>query len=337
MLMGIVKKINDEFYIEFNARGLLYQKKAGSNRVKAEALLKETERKIAKGEMGVIVRDIEYKIFFQSFLEYALRSHTPITFSRFSHVLDEFSRFLDSDCSAVIKLSHITPSIFEQWRAKFIVTNKYPQGEKLARRYNIYLLLMREVFEHARALGWINDNPTLHTHFIEHKNYFKIKMLTGDDKRKVLALSSDRLDDQVLKVLILTGLQVTEFRVLRWDQIDLEQSQIVIDYENFKRVIPMGRTVKDIFYNAYASKKNDNIFPESLNENLLCKRLEDCLGCDEVGLISLRHTFISRILGSSISLSKLYLLAGFQDIARLYSFLDLKKNKLMAIRSYTGF
>ena len=44
--MGTVRKIGNEYYIEFYARGLLYQQKAGQQKEVAEQMLKEVEEKM---------------------------------------------------------------------------------------------------------------------------------------------------------------------------------------------------------------------------------------------------------------------------------------------------
>ena len=68
------------------------------------------------------------------------------------------------------------------------------------------------------------------------------------------------------------------------------------------------------------------------NRRLIDKMLADVTGNDTVHLIHLRTTFIQNTLSRLISLSKLYLLAGFKDIMKLYGFVDLQKTQLTMIQ-----
>jgi len=48
--MGQIRKINEVYYIEFYARGLLYSQVAGNNLENAQTLLAQVEEKIAAGK-----------------------------------------------------------------------------------------------------------------------------------------------------------------------------------------------------------------------------------------------------------------------------------------------
>ena len=59
--MGTIRKIGDEYFIEFFARGLKYQQKIGLDPARAEQALKEIEAQIARGEALTIVREMIFK------------------------------------------------------------------------------------------------------------------------------------------------------------------------------------------------------------------------------------------------------------------------------------
>ena len=156
--MGQIKKIGDEYYIEFYARGLLYQQKAGPDKVQAERLLNDIESKIAQGEAATIVRDVDVDIFFKTFLENAAVEHTPKTLARYQDVTSHFVQFLPRD---IQKLSSITPRVIEDYRAHLWQQN--PQ----VLNFNIFLL--RDIFDYSIKLGYLNDNPTLHIKFLNQE------------------------------------------------------------------------------------------------------------------------------------------------------------------------
>src|SRR5690242_10044769 len=109
--MGSIHKIGNEYYVEFKARGLTCQQKAGADLTKAEELLRQIEEKIAKGELQTIVREIARDIFFAEFLEYAQAQYHPYTVRRLTLAIAHFEKFLDTDLPEIRKLSQITPRV----------------------------------------------------------------------------------------------------------------------------------------------------------------------------------------------------------------------------------
>ena len=160
--VGEVKKIGDEYYIEFYARGLLYQQKAGTDQAAAERLLAQIESKIAHGESATIVRDVDVDIFFQTFLECAAKEHTPKTLKHYQSLIDNFIQFLPQE---IHKLSSITPRVIEEYR--FDLFDQKPPIK--AEMINFYLFLLRDIFDYSIKLGYLNDDPTFHVRFLDQK------------------------------------------------------------------------------------------------------------------------------------------------------------------------
>ena len=164
--MGQVRKIADEYYIEFHARGLLYQQKAGKDHTHAQKMLQQVEQKIAQGELLTIVRDVDIDIFFNSFLEHAQKERTVKTFGRFEQTVKHFNAFLNKKFPQSKKLSEITPKVIEHYRAYLIKRAKESTPPVKPRIINFTLLLLRDILEYGIKLGYINDNPTLHARFV---------------------------------------------------------------------------------------------------------------------------------------------------------------------------
>lgn len=179
--MGTIHKIGDTYYIEFEARGLKYQQKAGDDEVKARELLAATEEKIRRGEMSAVVRDVPIEIFVKDFAEFSVKNYPPRTDSRLQAALKHFTDFLARQYPNLFLLSVVTPKIIEEY--KFF----YARGGSKPWRINFTLLLLREIFEYAIKMGYLNDNPTLHIRCVQ-------------DKRKVpLWVTNDRLTLEVLE------------------------------------------------------------------------------------------------------------------------------------------
>jgi hypothetical protein len=157
--MGQIRKIGDNFYIEFYARGLMYSQIAGPTLADAERLLKETESKIAGGEALTVVREIDLGRFFEQFLIYAGQEFSPKTFRRFSQAAQHFGDYIRAKCPQVMHISHVTPAVVDGYK---IFLSTFAD----AKLVNFTILLLSEAFEYAIKLGFINDNPCLHVRLL---------------------------------------------------------------------------------------------------------------------------------------------------------------------------
>ncbi len=169
--MGDIKKIGDEYVIEFFARGLNYRQKAGKDRAQAESLLKDIEGKIARGEAAMMVRDVDYDIFFHDFLSEASRVHPSQSVVRFKQLVGGFQDYLKSECSELKKLSEITPRVIELYK-HFLVKQK-PSATRSVNPHaiNFSLILLKIVLEYAIKWGYLNDNPTTHISLLDRSKF----------------------------------------------------------------------------------------------------------------------------------------------------------------------
>ena len=160
--MGEIHKIGDVYYIKFYARGLLYSQAAGSDKQAAMRMLEKVEAKIAGGEALTIVREIDLDVFGEQFLSQAKEQFSLKSIGRFLSTWNHFKSFLKEEYPPIIKLSHITPLVIESYKTYLAKTQK-------PKVVNFTLLLLREILEYGIKIGFINDNPTLHTSLLEMK------------------------------------------------------------------------------------------------------------------------------------------------------------------------
>ena len=153
--MGQIRKINDVYYIEFYARGLLYSQVAGNSIEEAQKLLGQVEEKISGGEALTIARHIDLPDFFERFLSESGAQQSPKTVKRFAATIKHFSSFLGSNFPQISQLAQLTPAIMESYKVHLVKTQK-------AKIVNLSILLIRDVLEFGIKLGFINDNPSLH-------------------------------------------------------------------------------------------------------------------------------------------------------------------------------
>jgi len=157
--MGQIRKINDVYYIEFHARGLLYSQVAGSNLEEAKNLLLQVEEKIAGGEALTITRYIDLAPFFERFQSEVRTRHSPQSVKRYAAVINHFSGFLNDNFPQVHQLAQLTPAIIESYKVYLSKTQR-------VKIVNFTILLIRDILEYGIKLGFINDNPSLHVRLL---------------------------------------------------------------------------------------------------------------------------------------------------------------------------
>lgn len=337
--MGNIRKINDEYYIEFQARGLLYQQKAGKDIARARQLLAGIESKIQKGEMGTLARDVDIDIFFQTFLESARQEYAPRSFRRFEAVIGNFHGYLKKEFSGVVKLSGVTPAVIDSYRAFLI--KPAPLSAK-PNFVNFALLLLRVVLDHGLKLGYINDNPTIHVRFCEFPRHPGPATLTDHDLEKLLESCSVENKD-LFTFLAGTGVRAAEALELRWQNVD-SSTPLRINPEQAKRVewvdfqkrslkiaqreVPMDMDVFALLERKAATgAANENRFvfagagekrPEiSELEKDLARSLRRCKLAENIHLRTFRHSFVRRLLEGGVAPVRVCRLMGFEDIARI--------------------
>ena len=318
--MGDIRKINDEYYIEFHARGLLYQQKAGKDIARARQLLTEIESKIQQGEMGTIVRDVDVDIFFQTFLESARQEYAPRSFRRFEAMVGNFHGYLKKEFPKVVKLSGITPAVIDSYRVFLVTPSPLSPKPNLV---NFTLLLLRVVLEHGLKLGYINDNPTLHVRFCELPRHPGPATLTDHDLEKVLEGCSAQNKD-LFTFLAGTGVRVAEALALRWQNVDFQkrslkiaQREVPMDMDVFallERKAATGAANENGFVFAGPAKKQPRI--SELEEDL-ARSVRRCKLAENIHLRTFRHSFARRLLEGGVAPVRVCRLMGFEDIARI--------------------
>ncbi len=239
--MGEVKKINDEYYIEFFARGLKYQQKAGSDRVKAEALLATIEDKIAKGEAAMIVRDVDIDIFFLDFDEYGAKTYTPKTFKRYQSTAKHFFSFLRTQLPALIKLSQVTPNVIEQYKGYLQKISDPKQKKRTPKTVNLTLILLKDILEYARKLGYLNDNPAIHTPLVKIKHHQK-KLFGEEDLHKILHAIPEGIAFAI-ETILNSGITAQELVNLKWEDVSWERRTVKITGGTGNGFVRLPRTI----------------------------------------------------------------------------------------------
>jgi len=158
--LGQIRKINDVYYIEFHARGLLYSQVAGPNLETAQELLASVEQMIAGGEALTIPRHIDLPDFFERFIiEAKVQGHSSASILRLSQVIKHFSSFIANNYPKLHQLDGLTPAVMESYKIFLVRSQK-------VKIVNLTILLIRDVLDFGIKLGFINDNPSLHVRLL---------------------------------------------------------------------------------------------------------------------------------------------------------------------------
>jgi len=312
--MGTIQKIGEDYFIEFYARGLKYQQKAGPDRKAAQKALEEIEAKIARGEAAIIVRDVDIDIFLKDFLYYSQTQHTPKTVRRFQSLKKCFLSFFEKQMPTVVKLSQVTPVVVEQYK------NSLRQPKVI----NLTIILLREVFAYAIKLGYLNDDPSLHIRFVNPVKAKKISVVTEEEKVILMKYASPGLA-MIIEVILGTGMSVEELTDLTWADIDWPNQVIRVPSRQGCDT-PMVSKVIEIFKGRKGGRQRSGyIFIDKegrkLNVMLLKKELRKIVRQSdlkkEITFDTFCHTFAQGLIRKNISWGRLYRILGCDDIAQI--------------------
>lgn len=334
--MGTVRKMGQEYFIEFEARGLKYQQKAGADEPAAWKLLSEIEEKIACGEVGIVVRDVLVPAFLEDFLSTAATRYPAQTMNRFKSTANHFQEFLETQFRHVEVLSQITPKIVEAYKAqlrKASRRNEFPPNPKVI---NLTLLLLREIFEHGIRLGFLNDNPGLHVDFLSDWRK-ELSLISVEDLQKILTLASAQLQ-RVAKIILATGLHPREICQLTVADVNYGAHEFRTGDprsrgRNFMvRQLPLTPVVLELFGGASpAISANGFLLNEAPGKPLTWEVLDaEWRQCCRTAafngiphLTGLRSHFVQQIVARGVSLVRVATILGYGDVAGVLKYIEL--------------
>jgi len=323
--MGEIKKIEDEYYVEFVARGLTYQQRGGKSKKEAQKLLKDIEAKIAQGELGTLDHDVDVDIFLKTFLEYAKKEHSAQTYLRFIQCIKYFEEFLNKETDSVVKLSDLTPRIIEQFICFLKDHADFKERDSNTTAINLQIYLMREILQHGITLGNINDNPTLHVVFLKGRQGKRPETLNEEELKSLTQGARDNLK-RIMRLIYHTGLRLEELVVLEPKDINFEKRCImVVSFKGNKQL----ESLREIPIDAQAEKiLKDGVLKFGEHEDGLKRALDEFLNerGEKLTFNCFRHSFARRHLEKGISLIRLQKLMGVEDIAQMMIYADFSLN-----------
>ena len=328
--MGTVRKINDEYFIEFFARGLKYQQKAGRDKLEAQKALKEIEAQIAKGEAAIIVRDVDLDIFFYDFLESLALDRFHKTISRYQSAVTHFQQYLRLEHANLRRLSEITPRIIEEY--KLYLSKSFPPENSISPHVvNLTLILLRDALQYAIKLGYLSDNPVLHIRFVSgSRSSSKVLSVLTDEEILSVLTSAPKDFKPVIEFMFLTGLRSWELIDLKWSQVDWGNRCLNLPLSTREKLkarnIPLHLRAQEILQQwEKKAHRSSFIFSDLAGQKWkkadIEKKLRDifikCPLKKGLDFTALRHSFAVSLIRKGVPFSKLYGILGKTDIARM--------------------
>ncbi len=321
--MGSIQKIGEDYFIEFYARGLKYQQKIGPDMEMAQKALESIETKIAKGEAATLVRDVDHDIFFEDFLHYASQRHTPKSLARYKSVIEDFKSFLRQECPTITKLSEVTPRIIEQYKSLLIQQRPTVKKGLSPKAINLTLFFLRDIFEYAIKLGFLNDNPTLHIRLVKVSSA-PIPTILTDEELKLVFNGADSYLWFLLEFILVTGMRVQKLIDLKWSDIDWPQGLLRIPGTP-DTISLNGRGLEILKQLQTKKQRPEKIFTDAAGCDLSIDRLTEALSRlnDHTGIkkklsyYAFRHTFARNLVKKGVAIAHLYKFLGFTDIAKI--------------------
>lgn len=321
--MGQIHRTGEEYYIEFTARGLLYQQKAGKDFKKAQELLLSIEEKIANGELQAVSRDLDLDIFYVEFLKYAKTQNHPLTLRRLSAAVEHFGEYIRTHKPDVIKLSQVPPRVIEDYKTFGIQQRKDLMDALNPKVINLTLMLVREMFEYGIKTGFINDNPTLHVRLLDVAPSKRFQ-LSDVQFITILDHAAQPFKDMMI-LMRYTGLRAHEILDLTWQQVDLNKNIIFVKLREVP-IMPQALAIfKDRFRVVIDHKARVFDGPDGKRFELsdMVQSFEQATiasGLPLIPLAVLRYAFASDLFQRRISLLSIGKMLGVYDVVKLMLF-----------------
>lgn len=292
--MAHIIKIKNEYFVEYWAQGLRFQKKGGSEETMAQKLLDEITTSVPER-----IEDI-YKVREDQFCDVvaAFEEYLSLTVSLWSRVrLLDYARALHDHLIKIngegTLIQNVTPRVLNEYFHS--LKNKGVSPKSRAASY----YLLKIFFDYAVGFGAINDNPLIHINGVEPNPFYKPVTLHQSQLEKLTAQCEPQLKAIAITAFS-TGLANNELKRLRVEDFDFQDKIISFDQR---------RWPADVFVLNFISERADQPFAFDVAQiNEFKERFSDAL---------VRNTFAKMVLARGASLMQLTQYLKVQDIYRV--------------------
>jgi integrase len=191
--------------------------------------------------------------------------------------------------------------------------------------------LLRRVFNVAIRDGKTERNPVAKLGMLKEPSG-RVRYLTDDEEKALMKALAADADRQRVTVLLQTGLRKSEFRGLRWKDIDLKAGVLTIprSKNGETRHVPLTSVVRSIIGNLPRPlNRSALVFPNGEGkrdlrwpEKIFPKAVADA-EIDDFRFHDLRHTFASRLAMENVDLLTIRDLGGWKTLSMVQRYSHL--------------
>lgn len=300
--------------LDYFVEGRRVRKRLGRSKKLAELALADIQVKLERKELGFAAKDRKLGDFIAEYLSYAKANKAPQSYDRDVLTLRHFAEFIKVD-----RLGSITPAQLEAYKA-----HRGENGTKPS-TLNRELNTIKAMFNKALAWGALSKNPAQSVRKLK-ETHKKIRYLSGEEVQALVKAAPERLRP-IIETFLHTGFRRDELIHLTWADVDFKNRVLSVqakdgwhpkDYET--RHIPMTPRLLEVLRelpkgdDPYVFKNGGGrpLDPDVLSRDFL--RLARSCGIKNASTHTLRHTFASHLVMSSVDLYTVQKLLGHSSI-----------------------
>jgi len=331
--MGIYKRYDNEWYIDYYAQGRRMREKIGHSRKLAEIILKKRKVEIAENKFLDIKRD--KKIKFPQLAEEFLKNYSKPNNRSYKNDIHFVKKLVDF--FGDVYIFEISSLAIEKYK-----TERLTQVKQAS--VNRELDVLKSMFSRAVEWGMLRENPARPVKKFKVDNR-RTRFLTLDEIKRLTDACSGYMRDIII-VAVNTGMRRGELLGLKWENVDFDNKLIFIpgslSKNKYNRQIPMNDLVIGILTEIKKNGIKEYVFCGTAGKQFgdVKKGFHSALekaGITDFRFHDLRHTFCSQLVKAGVDIYTVMELAGHKSIGMTmrYSHLspDQKKQAVDALGS----
>ncbi|MEW6508835.1 MAG: tyrosine-type recombinase/integrase [Bacteroidota bacterium] len=304
--MAEIYKRNGIIWITYSIYGKRYRESLGikdtrENRILAKKIKLQKEADILNG-VHPLIKKIKKKTLIEAFKDF---EKTKENKSESTRRIYDYSYKKLLDFTGDIEIRKVTEDVIDEFE-------KYLKVSKGS--LEIIFRHLRIIFEYFRKMRIIDFNPVPRKQSVEKK----INVISREEMDLILKLLKKHNENQykTIKLLIMTGLRVSELIRLEFEDIDFKRNIIYIKNNKGKRIdqFPLYRELR-LFLEIEWKELNGKVCPYKTKEALsFFRHFLKRNNFRHYSIHEIRKTFLSRLANAGMSLFDLQKIARHKDI-----------------------
>ncbi len=303
--MAIYKR-NKIWYIDYFYEGRRIREAVGSSKKLAQKALMIRKTQITQGKFDI--QDTKPSITFgelaKTYIEYAKVNKK--SWKRDVVSLNKLLPFFENR-----QLKHITPFLVEQYKQQ-------RREEVSPATVNRELALVKHMFTLAIKWKRASNNPVKEVKFFRERNQ-RLRFLSEEEIHRLIESCEPNLKAIVITA-ITTGMRRSEIFGLKWQDVDLERKQIILDEtkSGVSRKMPINDALNELLLNLKSRVSHEYVFLNRFGKpykdvKTSFKTALRKAGIEGATFHTLRHTFASHLVMSNVNLRTVQELLGHKS------------------------